>query len=254
MSILPYVIAAILVVTIPLLFHVIQKRKDHPLHISERQLLSQNLTYFVTIYSFILSFSLVSLWSYYNTAETATMKEAECIMGMYRLSRGLPNSEAFRADLIRYAQLVEQEEWPAMRYGKTGPETEKAFHGLWDQLDKVKPVKIGDISHYNAIIQLVTAAGQQRIERTLLLDGSLPPDMWVLIFLGGFFSLFGFFFTSTGKPRIQLLFDFMMVCMIVFTIYLVYELDSPFSGSVRVSPRPFVMSYEKMVIMDRAAK
>ena len=254
MSFIPYIVATLFVIAVPLLFHFIQKKKDHPLHISERQLLSQNLTYFVTVYSFILSFSLVSLWGYYNTAETATMKESECVVGMYRLSRGLPNSEKFRTDLIRYAQLVVKEEWPAMRRGETGRETAHVFHDLWDEVDRMKPDKIGDMSHYNAVLQLLISAGQYRIERTLLLDGSLPPDMWVLIFLGGFFSLFGFFFTSTGKLRIQLLFDFMMMCMVVFTIYLVYELDSPFSGSVRVSSKPFSMSTERMITMDRLYK
>jgi len=50
-----------------------------------------------------------------------------------------------------------------------------------------------------------------------------------------------------NSRRVPALSDFMMICMIVLTIYLIYELDSPFSGSLQIDPKAFNIVYEKMV-------
>ncbi len=60
-----YAVVALVCIADPFILHHINKNAAHPLDISLRRLISQNLTYFITLYAFILS-----LWGIYQNAET----------------------------------------------------------------------------------------------------------------------------------------------------------------------------------------
>ena len=242
-----YAVVALVCIAIPFLLHHINKNAQHPLDINLRQLISQNLTYFITLYAFILGFSMITLWGIYQNAETTVTKEAELALNMYRLSPGLPNSGHFRYLLKDYVRIVKEEEWKAMEKGVFHKKMDSIDDRLWSELNAIRPKSPEYFSTYNNLIVMMTDMGERRLERLLLLDGSLYPQMWALIYLGGFLSLFALFFTSTGQAKVQFISDFMMICMIVLTIYLIYELDSPFSGSLQIDPKAFNIVYEKMV-------
>ncbi|MEI6313999.1 MAG: hypothetical protein WCO89_03950 [Syntrophus sp. (in: bacteria)] len=242
-----YAVVALACIAIPFILHHINKNARHPLDITLRQLISQNLTYFITLYAFILSFSMITLWGIYQNAETTVTKEAELALNMYRLSPGLPNSGHFRGLLKDYVMIVKNEEWKEMDEGVFHPKMDSIDDRLWSELNAIRPKSPEYFSTYNNLIVMMTDMGERRLERLLLLDGSLYPQMWALIYLGGFLSLFGLFFTSTGQAKVQFISDFMMICMIVFTIYLIYELDSPFSGTLHIEPKAFNLVYEKMI-------
>ncbi len=242
-----YVVVALICVAIPFLLHHINKNARHPLDINLRQLFSQNLSYFITIYAFILGFSMITLWGIYQNAETTVTKEAEVALNMYRLSPGLPNSGHFRDLLKEYVKIVKDDEWKEMEKGTFHPKIDSINDSLWAELNAIKPKAPENFSTYNNLIIMLADMGERRMERLLLLDGSLYTQMWALIYIGGFLSLFGFFFTSTGQAKVQFISDFMMICMIVFTIYLIYELDQPFSGNLHIEPKAFNIVYEKMM-------
>lgn len=246
-SMVLYAVVALVCIAVPFLLHHINKKAEHPLDISLRQLISQNLTYFITLYAFILSFSMITLWGIYQNAETTVTKEAELALNMYRLSPGLPNSGHFRYLLQDYVRIVKEDEWKEMDKGVFRTKMDSIDDRLWAELNAIRPKSPEYFSTYNNLIVMLAEMGERRLERLLLLDGSLYPQMWALIYLGGFLSLFGLFFTSTGQAKVQFISDFMMICMIVFTIYLIYELDSPFSGSLHIDPKAFNMVYDKMV-------
>jgi len=242
-----YVVVALICLAIPFLLHHINKNARHPLDINLRQLISQNLTYFITLYAFILGFSMITLWGIYQNAESTVTKEAELALNMYRLSPGLPDSGHFRYLLKDYVKIVKEEEWKEMEKGVFHPKKDSIDDRLWSELNAIRPKAPEYFSTYNNLIVMLTDMGERRLERLLLLDGSLYTQMWALIYLGGFLSLFGLFFTSTGQAKVQFISDFMMICMIVLTIYLIYELDSPFSGSLHIEPKAFNIVYDKMV-------
>ncbi|MDQ1278255.1 MAG: hypothetical protein QG555_1297 [Thermodesulfobacteriota bacterium] len=242
-----YAVVALVCIAVPFILHHIDKNAAHPLDISLRQLISQNLTYFITLYAFILSFSMITLWGIYQNAETTVTKEAELALNMYRLSPGLPNSGHFRHLLTDYVRTVKEEEWKEMDKGVFRAKMDSIDDRLWAELNAIRPQSPEYFSIFNNLIVMMTDMGEQRLERLLLLDGSLYPQMWALIYLGGFLSLFGLFFTSTGQAKVQFISDFMLICMIVFTIYLIYELDSPFSGNLHIDPKAFNMVYDKMM-------
>jgi hypothetical protein len=242
-----YVVVVLVCVAIPFLLHHINKNARHPLDINLRQLISQNLTYFITLYAFILGFSMITLWGIYQNAETTVTKEAELSLNMYRLSPGLPNSGHFRDLLKDYVKIAKEEQWKEMEKGVSHPQMDSIDDHLWAELNAIKPKSPENFGTYNNLIVMLTDMGECRLERLLLLDGSLYPQMWALIYLGGFLSLFGLFFTSTGQAKVQFISDFMMICMIVLTIYLIYELDTPFSGTLQIEPKAFNIVYEKMV-------
>jgi hypothetical protein len=244
-----YTVVAMVCIAIPFILHHINKSAAHPLDVSLRQLISQNLTYFITLYAFILSFSMITIWGIYQNAETTVTKEAELALNMYRLSPGLPNSGHFRYLLTDYVRTVKEEEWKEMDKGVFRAKMNTIDDRLWAELNAIRPKSPEYFSIFNNLIIMMTDMGERRLERLLLFDGSLYPQMWALIYFGGFLSLFGLFFTSTGQAKVQFISDFMLICMIVFTIYLIYELDSPFTGSLHIDPKAFNMVYDKMIYL-----
>ena len=97
-------------------------------------------SFFTTIYALFLGFAIATLWSAFLTAQANVTQEADSLLVAYRLSKTLPNSEAFRRSLADYAKSVVDDEWPAMAAADAmSAKTQKfllAFSSCFDQFWK----------------------------------------------------------------------------------------------------------------------
>lgn len=75
--------------------------------------------------------------------------------------------------------------------------------------------------------------------RLLVSRSSLPPIMWVMLLGGGFLSIaFSFLFASPVK-WVQMVMTAALSMMFAVVLFLIFALDHPFSGDLRVQPIAF---------------
>ena len=72
-----------------------------------------------------------------------------------------------------------------------------------------------------------------------LIGRALPA---ALAFLGVAFTVVGFYFIETGHRPADRFFAVMMLVMLVGNIFLLYELDTPFSGVICLDPDKFTQA------------
>ena len=59
---------------------------------------------------------------------------------------------------------------------------------------------------------------------------------------------------SAEKLYIQLIFDSIFIAMILLTIWLIVDLDKPFTGNLKVSGKPFEIIQTRMAVMSDHVK
>jgi hypothetical protein len=207
-------------------------------------------SFFTTIYAFFLGFAIVTLWSAFLSAQANVTREADSLLIAYRLSKTLPNSEAFRRSLADYVKSVLDDEWPAMANDTMNQKTQLSLEKVWDNFILLKPADKSDNDIYIEIGNRLSTANQQRLSRALLTQGNLYPPVWVIIIFGFLTVLYGLFFNHIQQNMVRLVFDFMVIFVVLSCIYFIYDIDTPFSGYVVVKSDAFQTIYARMLALQ----
>jgi len=208
-------------------------------------------SFFTTIYAFFLGFAIVTLWTAFLTAQANVTQEADSLLVAYRLSKTLPNSEAFRSSLQDYVKSVVEDEWPAMAARDSmNQKTQQSLEKVWENFILLKPADKNDNDLYLEIGNRLNKANQQRLSRGLLTQGNLYPPIWVIIVFGFITVLYGLYFNHMQQNTIRLIFDFMVIFVVLSCIYFVYDIDTPFSGYVVVKSDVFKLIYARMLALQ----
>jgi hypothetical protein len=232
---------------IPLLFYYLHKHSTHELEVSERSLLATNLGFFNALYAFLLGFAVVTLWTQFIKSGDLVIKEATTINNLYRLSLVIPGGEDMRSAILRYNKSVIDDEWPEMdKYNKMSPRTQEIFQEIWFRAHKLKPISDESKLFYSQLVEQLQKLAECRLQRILLIDGHLYPLIWFIIIAGAILAIISFYYISIEKLKIQFIFDSILICMMFLTIWLIAELNTPFSGNVNVTSKPFVITREHL--------
>ena len=226
-----------------LALRLLRRRAVCSMSLEQRYLFGTNFGFFTTLYTFFLGFAVVSLWQTYNSADSAVTNEADLLVVECRLSQSLPGSEGFRRALLRYTEAVRDPGWAMMRDGEASDGAGPLYDAVWNELRALNPAPE---LHVQAIHTLMLSrlidCNKLRHQRLLLIEGSLYTPIWVIIYLGVAFTVVGFYFIETGHRPADRFFAVMMLVMLVGNIFLLYELDTPFSGVICLDPDKFAQA------------
>ena len=133
-----------------------------------------------------------------------------------------------------------------MAMGSMNVEAEQRFEGVWHAFYrlKVEPQRASDV-HAN-----LTEATQQRLSRAILLQGNLYPPVWVILLFGLVSVIYGLYFIRRQLNVVSLIFEFMVIFLVLACLYFIYDIDSPFSGYISISPTIFKTAYAKMLAVN----
>jgi hypothetical protein len=205
--------------------------------------------FFTTLYAIFLGFALFTLWSAYLNAERNVSKEADLLLSAYRNSLDLPDSRDFRQALRDYVKLVIEDEWDQMQVGTMSPAANQNFDQVWEQLRLLRLKNGGNLDMYLHISSLLEEASSQRLARRLFLTGNLYPPIWVIIIFGFSTILFGLYFLHDQPDAVRLIFNFLLLFLLLSCIYVIYEIDKPFSGYINVKSDPFKYVQTKILAL-----
>jgi hypothetical protein len=203
-------------------------------------------------YAVLLGLMLIAVWERWNAAEVITTDEANELAGIFWYAHALPQPEGRHVqELVRsYAQVVVEEEWPAMAQGKSSPKA-------WATLDELRGTILGlksttgakqmgyDQMRYNEMLEQLHDLGNARRERLLVAGQGLPPILWVVLILGGVITVGFTYLFGLENTLVHLLMVAALALIISMSLFTVAALDYPFRGDIRIHPAAYEQDLER---------
>ncbi len=186
-----------------------------------------------------LGFMIVMLWTQMNAASTAVQNEADSLRNIDALvdQLGVGTADRVRADIVAYATAA-VDEWDALADGHTTASAEGAFRAVRDEILALAQSGQEGVLVEHAVSQ-VLAAQTYRSERITAAQSDLPPVLWIVLLIGTALYVAYIVLTDTGPLASRFAITFVALGVIGVSLLLVFMLDNPFRGDIRVGPAPF---------------
>jgi len=229
----------------------IRKRFPHRLETHQQAVVLGPISFLFTLYAFLLGFIVVNLWQTYDEARRTSMREAETVGILYRLTEVFPGAEPGRQSLARYLRSVIADEWPAMAIGSGSPKTREQFLAVGREIRGLSPSSLKEQALYATLLAQYDQLSIHRQTRLLLLEGSIPSPLWWAIAAGGLLLFVGLFYMGIGISRHQIAIDATAIGILLVTLYLAAEFDRPYSGNMKIEPTAFEKASVWLLESDR---
>ena len=193
-------------------------------------------------YAVILAFVVLVDYENYNKAEDIVFSEANAINNFCRDASML--DEPFKGEVLReaiiYAKLVVQDEWKIMNSGRY----KEAGNGeAYTALRRLKTL-VFNYSHkterekefYTLLVGDFRKMRELRADRLMMSTSTLPGILYFVILVGYVLTVSYTFFFSSLSVKAQITMTSMLSMVLALVIFLIIEMDLPYSGSTAVSP------------------
>src|SRR5215207_3430206 len=203
-------------------------------------------------YAVLLGLMLIAVWEKWNAAEATTTDEANELAGIFWWAHALPQPEGRHIqELVRsYAQVVVEEEWPAMEHGRASPKA-------WDTLDELRSAVLElapppaaqqvpySQARYNEVLEQLHGVGDARRERLLAASEGLPIILWVVLIGGGVITIAFTYLFGLESTAVHTLMVAALAVVLSLSLFTIAALDHPFRGDVSIHPDAFEQVLER---------
>ncbi|GFK92783.1 hypothetical protein NNJEOMEG_00610 [Fundidesulfovibrio magnetotacticus] len=220
--------------------------RPHRLSLAQKNLIATNFGSFTTLYTLFLGLAVVTLLQDYNSLEEAATQEADLLRVEHELSRELPGSGPFREALRAHVGWVMGPGWERMARGERDDGGEEIYRGVWQALHGMAVPDAQAAQLRLFILDKMVDINRLRHRRMLAASGNLYTPIWVLVLLGAFFTVAGFYFIDAEHPAADLFFAAMMLSLVLGNVFILYELDTPYSGIIHIGPERFAALHAAM--------
>jgi len=211
-----------------------------------------------TVYAVMLAFMLYTVWTQFQTAEATADREAQAMVNLHYLAGQLP--EPHRSNIRRtseaYVKLVVADEWDRMPKGEMSRVAFALLNKLWQASTAVEASTLSDRVLFDHILTELSAASESRRLRMLSLHRRLAPILWVVLVVGGVLTLATLCLLNMPSASMHALKVGSSAAFLCLMLFAVYQLDSPFGGSLRLPADAFRLaagSFEQFDDAPRAA-
>lgn len=193
------------------------------------------------IYAVLLAFVVVIVWQNFDRSRSNVQDEANCLVDLAM------DAEAFspefkkdiRALLYQYAEIVVNEEWPAMAKGGAGPHMRGITEKMWRAYSAYEPETEAQKAFFTESIKKLNDLGELRRSRLLDAQTGVHPILWFVLILGGLVTISFTFFFGAENLKAQLTMAILLAILISLILFTILAMDFPFTGEVSISPDPF---------------
>ena len=200
-------------------------------------------------YGVLLAFVVIAVWSEFERTERDSYAEAERFYNLHRNSYNFPEETGnkIRQALVDYAIEVRDDDWPLMEMGLRGsPSAAAAFDRLSLAVGQTKPDNLALLPSVTHAIDLMQQIADYRLELLSDVGGHVTPAIWGVLLLGAIVTLGYPAFFAAKNVAAQILMTGGLAAIIGATLFLTVSLNYPFSGSERLTPKPFDNVIQRM--------
>jgi hypothetical protein len=202
-----------------------------------------------TLFSVLIGFMVAAAMSRYQEAQMCAQAEASSVASLFRIARGLSDTDRPRLRKLcrQYVDDVLDREWPMMEQRKKINHGWETYQELWESVVAVVPENDRQNNLQQAAISSMQSLGDQRRERILLSEMSVPTPLWWVLGFGAIITvIFTYVFTSQF-PRVHAFLTTLVSSALALNIWLLAEYSNPFSGELEIKPSMFVLVKESVL-------
>lgn len=188
------------------------------------------------LYSVLLGFTVVNVQQRFDAINQVSQTEAAYLAELFRDSAVFAdkNKLAVRNAIKAYGQSVLHEEWPSLARGEPHPHTHQLMSDIWHAYYDVELTTKKQELWYSESISKLNQLNITRLQRVLGGHQSLGAEMWTLLIMGGIVMVAFIWFFGLDKLNTHILMASILAASIAFLLFLIYSLDTAFSGAVQV--------------------
>jgi hypothetical protein len=228
---------------------VIRRRFQLDLLQPNNEVVAHYLTLVTALYGLFFGFVIVTLWEQQRSAEDNVVQEASALRTVFRLADGVaePAHSQIRAATIDYAREVIEVEWPRLVEGDEALSYQHpAKDRIWQAIMGYAPADDREYVFFGSLIEHFESLSDARRKRSYDSLRGLPAYLWLILVLGSGLSIACTLFLGTVNLRTQALLSGVSGGLIALMLFVVHDLQHPFSGHWVVSRAPFELAAERM--------
>jgi uncharacterized integral membrane protein len=194
-----------------------------------------------TLYAVLLGFVVVDAMQHQQDLRVIVDNEATHLCNIYLTAHGLPAElqNSIRNHCKNYAEIVINEEWPILAKGGYSPEAFKNSWGLWKEITTFDPKTPREEAIQQQLISEICQVTESRRTRLVSASHGVAPVMWIVLIVGGLFTLIFTYFFAVENVKTQVLMTVLVSMTLALNIFLVFVFGYPFSGDISVRPDSF---------------
>ena len=203
------------------------------------------------IYAVLLAFVVDTVWDMHRDAETLVENETKTIMDVYLNASALSEDmkQSVRTEIRNYVKIVIEKEWDMMSEKKFSAEANYSFFHLSKIFSNYQPQNQHEYTWYEKALENLTKFGDHRNLRLLAGSRGVSPFMWVVLIFCGILTIGFSFMFGTKNLWAQIVMVSVLVSVIALTLTLIWALESPFSGIIRVEPDSFKLLIKELTMV-----
>lgn len=193
------------------------------------------------VYAVMMAFAVFIVWEQFDSTKTAVEQEANALASLYDIAHALPNdaSANLKYDVMNYARVVAGDEWNQMASGRSSDASGKALAQMTRFEREFFPQTDRDAILYDQAVGHIEDLNSFRRLRLQASRGQIPQPMWVLLIGGGLFTVGFTALFGADNGRLHMILTAGLAAALGFTLFIILALDTPYTGSFRITPDPF---------------
>lgn len=193
------------------------------------------------VYAVMLAFAVFIVWDQFEATSKAVEQEANTLVSLYDLARAMPDPARteLKGDVLNYAGVVMQDEWNQMALGRSSNASALALTQLTRTERDFNPSTNRESVLYDQTVQHIEDLNSFRRLRLQASRGQIPPPMWVLLIGGGLFTVGFTAFFGADNASLHTFLTAVLAAALGFTLFIILALDTPYTGSFKITPDPF---------------
>jgi len=190
------------------------------------------------LFGVTLAFIIAIVWQEFDGTTQRVAIEAAAAKDLWHVAWGLPapTGPLMRRDVLTYAQLMVDDEWPAMRTGSSSAEAERLLTRAFERAARFRPANAGEANAQSAALQYLGMLHDARHHRLDDNSSGVSAFEWVILLIGAVAVVGLCYLVGLPDLRTQLVMTGAVAGMIAAMFVLIFELDYPFRGDLSVSP------------------
>jgi hypothetical protein len=149
-----------------------------------------------------------------------------------------PVRGVIKTELMNYVNSVYNDELKKMDGGQVTLHARGPLHRLMDVFYHMDPQAFSDRELYAETLKRLNKLAEDRRLRIFAANDTVPEAIWLVLLVGGLFTVLYTFFFGMKNIRAQYVITTTLTVTITLILFLIYVLDHPFTGASKVSSEP----------------
>ncbi|WP_018549320.1 DUF4239 domain-containing protein [Streptomyces sp. LaPpAH-108] len=195
------------------------------------------------VYAIVLGLAIAGVWEARNAAQDQVQSEAQALHEISERVRVYPPEvrDRIRNDIDIYVSHVVTTEWKSMTdkgevTDKGGELLAKVRHDVTDY----QPRNDFEAQAYQPVLDQLAAADQARNARADSTGDTMPPVVWWGLLAGAVITVGMVFALQIRRTARELILAGLFSATIAFMLFLIWDLDAPFSRGISATAEPFL--------------